>query len=88
MLEDSESNGDDVKRVMFVEEQKVSAAGYAVGTSTTANEENKAAEPAEADDGADERDEEEQKRQAEIVELSLNWSRNFLERGGFQFVLS
>ena len=33
-------------------------------------------------------DSEEEKRQAEATELRLNWSRNFLERGGFQFIMS
>ena len=32
VLEDSEASGDDVKRVMFVEEQKITATGYSVGT--------------------------------------------------------
>ena len=74
---------------MFVEEQKITAAGYSTGTANRAEEakDTTAAESAAADaEGIVE--EEEQKKQAEIVELRLNWSRNFLEQGGFQFVMS
>jgi len=53
VLEDSEQSEQDVKRVMFVEEQKITAAGYAIGTqSRPAAEETKdstAAESAAAD---------------------------------------
>lgn len=34
VLEDSEEREQDIKRIMFVEEQKVSASGYQAGTQT------------------------------------------------------
>ena len=85
VLEDAEST-DDVQRVMFVEEQKVAGAYTASATVARAGEQNDQAP--EAQNTGPEVSEEEQKRAAEIAELRLNWSRNFLERGGFQHVLS
>ena len=67
VLEDSEERDQDIKRIMFVEEQKISAAGYQVGTQAVRSgaEEAKdtAAAPQPEDQG--EVDEEEQKKQAE-----------------------
>ena len=44
--------------------------------------------PDKPDAEATEEETEEEKRAAEIAELRLNWSRNFLERGGFQYIMS
>ena len=80
VLEDAEST-DDVQRVMFVEEQKVAGAYAASAAVARAGEQNDQAP--EAQNIGPEVSGEEQKRAAEIAELRLNWSRNFLERGGF-----
>lgn len=75
ILEDAEESNDQVKRIMFVEEQQVST-GYSI------------AKPAHKDDAAGrslarEESPTEEEAQAEIADLRLNWSRNFLEKGGF-----
>ena len=60
-MEDSEERDQDIKRIMFVEEQKVSAAGYQVGTQTVKSgaEEEKDSQAAPQVEEQDELDEEE-----------------------------
>lgn len=84
ILEDSEESNDQVKRIMFVQEQH---AGYSMSTTINVpKEERKELAPGAAQ-GDDNKGEEEARRQAESTELRLNWSRNFLEKGGFQYIL-
>ena len=82
VLEDSEDSGDEVKRIMFVLESKVTAASYQISR----RQENRGEDPA-GPASEDQLSPEEQERQEKIAQLRLNWSRNFLEKGGLQFIM-
>ena len=91
MCEDSEDD-EQVRRIMFVDEQKISAASYQYQRLAEDRERQKASESAAppssaADQSASPDSDNKEERMKLIHSLRLNWSRNFLERGGFQFII-